>query len=163
MGPGGGIFQLDLTLAKSGNCLSSATGVDSIVGNFAATGINSMTLNLEDSLLYFAYNSSNLSSISLGERLIVEYDHGLTALDAISIASYNEYLVSTTSRTVLFSGLFVRIRLRQSVTNFVAINGDVASHLYMIREEFQPLPGMQMLQFMYGPSSYTITQYHRDL
>ena len=147
---------MDLTLAKSGNCVSSATGVVRIVGDFAGTGISSMTLNLEDLLLYFAYGSSNLSSISLGERLIVNYPHAATILDPRSIASYNEYLAVTARQSVL--GVFVRIRSQQPGNPLVGIrnqngNPSPAGHLYMIREEFQPLPGMPMLRFTYCRSA----------
>ena len=147
---------MDLILAKSGNCVSSATGVVRIMDDFAGTGISSMTLNLEDLLLYFAYGSFNLSSISLGERLIVNYPHTATILDPRSIASYNEYLAVTVASTVsVLSGVFVRIRSQQqSGEPLVAIrtqndNPSPAGHLYMIQEEFQPLPGMQMIYILW--------------
>ena len=165
LGTGGGIFRLDLTLAKSGNCFSSASsGAVNIVGDFAANGINSMTLNLEDSLLYFAYGGSNLASISLGDASLVIYNHTGAILDARSIASYNQYLAVTTARDFsVVLGLFVKIRLQQAGRELVGIRGSNAGHLYMIRDEFQPSPGMHTLVCLPCYIIDTITQYHLDL
>ena len=145
LGTDGGIFRLDLALAKSGSCFSFATGVDSMVNE---TEIDSMTLNLEDDRLYFAFGSTNLASITLEEENIENYIHTGIGLDIRSIASYNEYLVVTSlSNLSVTFGLFVRIFGSQSSGgSVVGIRGENsaaqnATHLYMIREEFQPLPG----------------------
>ena len=146
MGAGGGIFQLDLTLAITASCSNSAVGAVNIIPDYATNGINSMTLNLEDSLIYFAPGSTNLASISLGEKLIVNYTHTSGILNASSMASYNEYLavpVVQGSSDILF-GLFVQIRPSEGPP-IIGIFGETeseTSHMYMIREEFQPLPGM---------------------
>ena len=144
MGAGGGIFQLDLTLAKSASRSSSAIGIVNIVPAYAINGINSMTLNLEDSLIYFAPGSSNLASISLGKKLIANYTHGSFILDARSMASYNEYLAIPSTLDIVF-GVFVRIRPPDSNAQLLLSSGGdaaITNHMYMIREEFQPLPGM---------------------
>ena len=153
LGSGGGIFRLDLTLAKSGRCNSSVTDVYRIVDDFNATGITAMTLNLEDSLLYFAFGTTNLSAITLGENSTEHFPHVGTRVDIRSIASYNEYLVVTSPSTDdLVLGSFVRIRssppgtVRRDVVGIRGFNlGENVTHFYMIREEFQPLPGRQML------------------
>ena len=150
MGAGGGIFQLDLTLAIAASCSNSAVGAVNIIPDYATNGINSMTLNLEDSLIYFAPGSDNLSSISLGEKLIVNYTtHGSPILDARSMASYNEYLavpVTITATTINIFGLFVRIRSLEGATSTVGIFSSETeartSHMYIIREELQPSSGM---------------------
>ena len=166
LGSGGGIFQLDLALAKSGNCFSPAAGVVRIVGDLAGTGISSMTLNLEDALLYFAYNTASLSSISLRGGMIVNYSHGGTGLNGRSIASYNEYLAVTTTGSIGFVlGIFVQIIGSQNVVVIRTLDPDPtpAGHLYMIREEFQPLPGMLMLCLPSYHIIVVIIQYHLDL
>ena len=152
-GSGGGIFRLDLTLAKSGSCCSSVTHAYCIVVVSNITNIAAMTLNLEDSLLYFANGTTDLSAITLGENLTEHFPHVATRVDIRSIASYNEYLVVTSPSTdgdVL--GSFVRIRssppgtVRRDIVGILGFElGENATHLYMIREEFQPLPGRQML------------------
>ena len=149
MGAGGGIFQLDLTLAITASCSNFAVGAVNIIPDYATNGVNSMTLNLEDSLIYFAPGSDNLSSISLGEKLIVNYTHGSDILDARSMASYNEYLavpVTITATTINNFGLFVRIRSLEGATATVGIFSSETeartSHMYMIREELQPSSGM---------------------
>ena len=145
-GPGGGIFQLHLTLAKAASCFSSAVGAVNILLDYAANGIYSMSLNLEDSLIYFTPGGSHLSSISLGEKVVVNYTHISPILDARSIASYYEYLVvpvkAAPAITGIF-GLFIQIRPPES-TAVVEILGNTSngtSHVYMMREELQPLPG----------------------
>ena len=154
MGAGGGIFQLDLTLAIAASCSNSAVGAINIIPDYATNGVNSMTLNLEDSLIYFAPGSDNLSSISLEEKLIVNYTHGSPILDARSMASYNEYLavpVTTTAMTINNFGLFVRIRSLEGGTPTVGIFSSETeartSHMYMIREELQPSPGMYVCMY----------------
>ena len=151
-GTGGGIFQLDLTLAIAASCSNFAVGAVNIIPDYATNGINSMTLNLEDSLIYFAPGRNNLSSISLGEKLIVNYTHGSVILDARSMVSYNEYLAVPVTRTESNNGifgLFVRIRSLEGARSTVGIFSSGAeartNHMYMIREEFQPLPGMYVL------------------
>ena len=144
MGAGGAIFQLDLTLAKAASCSSSPAGIVNIVPAYATIGINSMTLNLEDSLIYFAPGSSNLASISLGEKLIANYTHDSGILDARSMASYNEYLAIPSMVNIGF-GVFVRIRPPDNNAQVLLSSGGIEAiinHMYMIREEFQPLPGM---------------------
>lgn len=138
-GADGGIFQLDLSLVRSGNCFSSTTAAVNIVHNITTIGVTSMTLNLEDSLLYFVVGTTNLSSISLEEEEIVNYDHGAFNLDPRSIASYNEYLAVTVGEAPII--LFARIRSGKGQP-VVAVTGTNPNHMYMIREEFQPLPGV---------------------
>ena len=151
MGAGGGIFQLDLTLAITASCSNFAVGAVNIIPDYATNGINSMTLNLEDSLIYFAPGSTNIASISLGEKLIVNYTHTSSILDARSMASYNEYLavpVTTESSSGLF-GLFLQIRPSEGPP-VVGIFGDTeteTSHMYMIREELQPSSGMYVYMY----------------
>ena len=149
MGADGGIFQLDLTLAIAASCSNFAVGAVNIIPDYAINGVDSMTLNLEDSLIYFAPGSDNLASISLGEKLIVNYTHGSLILDARSMASYNEYLAVPVTRTESNNGifgLFVRIRSLEGATSTVGIFSSETeartSHMYMIREELQPSPGM---------------------
>ena len=161
MGAGGGIFQLDLTLAKAASCSSSPAGIVNIVPAYATNGINSMTLNLEDSLIYFAPGNSNLASISLGEKLIANYTHGSLILDARSMASYNEFLAIPiiTAVNVIF-GLFVRIRPPDSNAQLLLSSGGIpaiTNHMYMIREEFQPLPGMYICTHV--PCMYKFLSY----
>ena len=145
-GPGGGIFQSNLTFDNSGSCSSSTVDAVNIVSDIAAaTGVRSMTLNLEDSFLYFAIGESDLLSISLGEGEIVNYTHSAVILDARSIASYNEYLAVTADS--LDFAVFVRIRRqREGVEDLLVVEergGDeIPDHLYMIREEFQPQPSV---------------------
>ena len=154
LGPNGGIFRLDLTLAMAGNCISStAAAVDNVVREFAATGIHCMTLNLQESLLYFAPGHANLSSVSLVDGGTVNYTHGATTsiLDARSMASYNDYLVATvnsvTSET--FYAVFVELQ-EQGVVAVVGFSMNSRStQLYMIRDEFQPLPGTYVLSYPY--------------
>ena len=160
MGAGGGIFQLELTLAKAAaSCFSSAVGTVNITSSYATNGINSMTLNLEDSLIYFASGSSNLASISLGEKLIANYTHGSFILDTRSMASYNEYLAIPSTLDNVF-GVFVRIRPPDSNAQVLLSSGAdaaITNHMYMIREEFQPLPGMYVcahVLYMYKFLSY---------
>ena len=158
MEAGGGIFQLDLTLAEAASCSSSLVGIVNIVPAYATNGINSMTLNLEDSLIYFAPGSSNLASISLGEKLIANYTHGSFILDARSMASYNEYLAIPSTLENVF-GVFVRIRPPDSNAQSLLLSSAeaITNHMYMIREEFQPLPGMYVcahVLYMYKFLSY---------
>ena len=141
-GLGGGIFRLDLTLAKHGSCFSSvSSAVNIIMPNFAATGIYSMTLNLEDSLLYFATENSTLSSISLGDEQIVNYTHNLTILNARSIVSYNEYLAVVSLQND-FSTVFVNISSQQKLNVVIILfttPPPSTTHLFMIHDEVQPL------------------------
>ena len=151
-GAGGGIFQLDLTLAIAASCSNFAVGAVNIIPDYATNGVNSMTLNLEDSLIYFAPGSTNLASISLGEKLIVNYIHTSSILDARSMASYNEYIavpVETESSINGLFGLFLRIRPSEGPP-VVGIFGDTeteTSHMYMIREELQPSSGMYVYMY----------------
>ena len=148
LGSGGGIFKLDLAMANSGSCSNSTNDTVNIVSDVAAEmGVKSITLNLEDSLLYFAIGESSLLSINLGGE-IVNYSHQAlpSVLDARSIASYNEYLAVTVNNPLGF-GLFVRIRRQiEGISGLLLIQeGDgtvTPDHLYMIREEFQPQPGV---------------------
>ena len=48
MGAGGGIFQLDLTLAVAAGCSNSAVDTFNVIPDYATNGINSITLNPED-------------------------------------------------------------------------------------------------------------------
>ena len=169
MGTGGGIFQLDLISAIAASCSNPAVGAVNMIPDYATIGVNSMTLNLEDSLIYFAPGSTNLSSISLGEKLIVNYTHGSTILDTRSMASYNEYLavpVEITDDTSNNFGLFVRIRPPATSRAIVAIFGETdarTSHMYMIREEFQPVPGVYVRVYtcsVYIPYSTKLFNIH---
>ena len=142
-GPSGGIFQLDLTLAKAGSCVSPASNVVNIIFNYS---VNCMTLNLDDPLLYFAPGSVNLSSVSLEDGQIVNYPHDFTIVDARSIASYNEYLVVPAlmdDDNDDLSALFVKIRQQDSTQSIVIVTTTPptdTNHVFIIREDFQPSP-----------------------
>ena len=143
-GPSGGIFRLDLTLAKTGSCVSPASNVVNIISNHS---VNSMTLNLDDSLLYFASGSHNFSSVSLEDGQIVNYSHNFIIVDARSIASYNEYLVvpAVMGDNNDFSAVFVKIRQQDSAQSIIIVTTTPptdTNHVFIIREDFQPSPGM---------------------
>ena len=154
-GAGGGLFQLDLSLAKSGNCSSSITTAVNIVNNITAIGVTSMTLNLEDSLLYFAIGKSDLLSFSLEGGEIVNYTHETSGLNSESIASYNRYLAVTVDGPLIS---FVSIRIGGALEILPA--GNFINRLYMIREEFQPLPGISVWLLSRVYKSIYIYIYH---